>query len=173
MLTPRINPPNAWSARPLAAFALGALAIVGGTIAVAFYISHQLNTPQAISALRQSCAGQAERVFRAQGWRLGGRQPDGRFAGYRARYNPRLGKCFVVIGVLTRDPRDHETRFSSTVADAFEQRTYAEYFSSRTRGLAPYVTCKLTVPHEKPVFCHSAREWHRLIAPYVGPTGSE
>jgi hypothetical protein len=147
-------------------FGVAALAVVAVAGSV-YYLDPELSGPAFRATLQQRCTKQAERVFTGQGWRLGGRQPDGRFAGYRASYNPRLGKCFVRIGVLTIDPRDHETRFSSTLSEAFERATYAEYFESRTRGLAPYVTCKLTPPGEKPVFCHSTKEWNRLIAPYV------
>lgn len=152
-----------------AAFAFGAAALIGLAIAGGiFYLDRELSSPELRAALRQGCAGRAERIFTAEGWRLGGRQPDGRFATYRDYYNGRSGKCFVLIGVMTMDPRDREARISSTLGDAFEQVAYAEYFESRTRGLAPFVTCKLTVPGEKTVFCHSAKEWHRLIAPYVG-----
>jgi len=156
-----------------AAWVFGAAALIGLAVAGAlFYLDRALSDPELRAAVRQGCAARAERVFESEGWRPGGRQPDGRFATYQDYYNPRLGKCFVLIGVLTMDPRDREMRISSTLSDAFEQATYAEYFESRTTGLSPYITCRLAPPDEKPVFCHSAKEWHRLIAPYVGATGA-
>ena len=160
-LNPKMDRFAAWA---FGAAALTGLAVAGGI----YYLDRALSNPELRAALQQGCARRAEQVFMAEGWGPGGRQPDGRFARYRDYYNPHSGKCFVLIGVLTMDPRDHETRFSSTLSDAFEQATYAEYFESRTNGLSPYVTCKLTPPGEKTVFCHSAKEYRRLIAPYVG-----
>jgi hypothetical protein len=72
------------------------------------------------------------------------------------------------VAYTTNDPRDKETRKHYTVGDAFEQAIYAEYFETALPGFRTAVLqCDLTVPKERPVLCHSAEEWSRLVKPYI------
>ena len=64
-------------------FGLAAFALVAVASSV-IYLAPELSGPGFRAKLQQNCARQAKRMFTGQGWRLSGRQPDGRVASYRA-----------------------------------------------------------------------------------------
>jgi hypothetical protein len=137
------------------------LAVITGTL----YVWNQFSRPALIAARQEkSCNKQANRVFTTA------RSPlDGSVGRYRYHFNERLGRCLMLVAYTVHDPRDHETRKHFTVGDAFQQvATYAEYFETALPGFRTAVLqCSLTVPKEKPVLCHSAQEWNRLVKPYM------
>jgi hypothetical protein len=140
------------------------LAVIGGI----FYFDHEFSRPEFITALQERCAKQAKRVFIAEGWPLDGSVVNYSVAHYTSHFNARLGRCLMLVAYTTNDPRDKETRKHYTVGDAFEQAIYAEYFETALPGLSTAVLqCGLTMPKEKPVRCHSAKEWNRLVKPYI------
>lgn len=152
-----------------AVFAFSAAAIIGvAAIGGISYLDHESIRLEFIAALQGRCAKQAQRVFAAEGWPLDGSAVNDSVANYTSHYNARLGRCLMLVAATTIDTRDKATRKHYTLGDAFEQAIYAEYFESALPGFFPLVlTCKLTVPNEKPVFCHSAAEWNRLVRPYI------
>jgi len=138
-----------------------AVAAIGGAVA----LEEESNSP---AALQKRCADQAKRVFTAEGWPLDGRVVNYSVAHYTSQFNARLGRCLMLVAYTTNDPRDRNTRKSYTVSDAFEQATFAEYFESGLPGFSTAVLqCNLTLPKEKHVLCHSAKEWRRLVRPYI------
>jgi hypothetical protein len=140
------------------------LAVIGGT----FYLDHEFSRPEFIAALQAPCAKQAKRVFTAAGWPLDGSVLNDSVGHYTSHFNARLGRCLMLVAYTTNDPRDKETRKHYWVGDAFKRATYAEYFETALPGFSTAVLqCALTVPKEKPVLCHSAKEWNRLVKPYI------
>ena len=148
-------------------FAFIAVAIIGVAVAGGgFYL--ELNRPKFIAFLRERCAKEAKRVFTAAGWPLDGSVVNNSVGHYASHFNERLGRCLVLVASTTNDPRDKETRKHYWVGDAFKRATYAEYFETALHGFPTSVLqCTLTMPEENRVFCHSAKEWNRLVKPYI------
>lgn len=152
-------------------FAVAAFsAVVMIWVAVADRMSYELSRPEPVAALQQRCSKQAKRVFTAEGWPLDGGAVNYSVAHYTSHFNMQLGRCLILVAYTTNDPRDNETRKSYTVGDAFEQGTYAEYFENALPGFSTAVIqCDVKMPKEEPVLCHSAKEWNRLVKPYIEP----
>ncbi|HWY16170.1 MAG TPA: hypothetical protein VNX86_13615 [Rhizomicrobium sp.] len=152
----------------IAVFAFVAVVIVAVAVAADFYVDHELNSPEFILAQQKRCAKQTERVVAGSGWKQSNSPVNGTVASYTDHYNARLGRCLILFKYIVNDMATKDTRKSFTLVDAFRQATYAEYFEADLPGFNPLVsTCRLTIPSEKPVVCHSREEWNRLIKPYI------
>src|ERR1700722_3294509 len=147
--------------RRIALITLGAGFLIGlATVAGVLYLEHELSSPGFMAFLQRGCAKEAKRVFLHAGWPPDG-VVNGSVAHYSSHYNAHVGRCLMLVAITTNDPRDKETRKSYTVGDAYEQVTYAQYFETALPGFATSVLrCDLTVPKEKPVLCHTAKEWN-------------
>jgi hypothetical protein len=149
----------------LSAAAIITIAIAGGVL----YLNYERSRPEFRAALHERCTKRAERDLTAVGWRLDGGLTNGKSVKYKTHYNDRLDECFLLTAVTTVDTETDGIRKEYELGNLSEQASYAEYFESRTPDLAPFIQCKLDVPNEKPVFCHSAKEWDRLVKPYIEP----
>jgi len=111
--------------------------------------------------LQQKCARQARHEFSA--W---DKQP---MASVTNHYNSKLGKCFVVIEVTdTTTPGTAVT--NKFLADAFEEKSYAEYqwHSDKVKKYweVPPLVCNVTLPSGEVRVCHSSGEFDDLIKVY-------
>jgi hypothetical protein len=150
----------------LAVAAFSAVAMT--SVAVADRMSYEMNRPGIVAASQQRCSKQAKRVFTAAGWPLDGSVVNDSVGQYTSHFNARLGRCLMLVAYTTNDPRDKETRKHYWVGDAFKRSKYAEYFETALPGFSTAVLqCELTIPNENPVLCHSAKEWNRLVKPYI------
>ena len=119
--------------------------------------------------LQEKCAGQAEKVFRALGYKA--IQQNGNTDIYQSHYSKKLGKCFMAIestNVTTTPGTTFTNRF---LLDAFEQREYAEYMwisrKDRKDWDVPPTTCKLIPSSASEQFCKSDDEYKTFVANYV------
>lgn len=130
--------------------------------------SQLLNKPKIEDLqLQEKCALQAEKVFRALGYK--GIQQNGDTDTYQTHYNQKLGKCFMAIESLNMTTASGTTtRF---LLDAFEQRGYAEYVwmprGDKKYWEVPPMVCKLIPTQVSEQACKSGEEYKMFVSHYM------
>jgi len=89
--------------------------------------------------------------------------------GYTNHYNQRLNKCFVKLNSLKGEGKGLATY--KQVQDAFEGKSYAEYFSANIKGepvwsVKPTV-CLVTMQSGEEKYCESDKEFEELVRVYM------
>ena len=113
--------------------------------------------------LQEKCARQAKAVFESQGWKKND------LAGYTNHYNMKANKCFMEV--TNQDIKQSRTSTFRTVSDAFEGKTYAEYFWQSDKDkkyweVAPFL-CRVTPLGGKQGYCKTTDEFDELIKQFM------
>jgi hypothetical protein len=112
--------------------------------------------------LQAKCARQAATAFTTSGLK-------GPFAGYVNHYSEKLDKCFVVMNETDSRSTPGSVFISKTLSDAFEGKTYGEFFLQRQVGTGKrqWIQCYVIQPSgdEKP--CESQGQFDRLAEMYM------
>jgi outer membrane murein-binding lipoprotein Lpp len=89
--------------------------------------------------------------------------------GYTNHYNQKLNSCFVRLNSLKAAGKDLATYTS--VQDAFEGKSYAEYFSANIKGEPPWSVkpsvCMVTMASGEDKDCESKKEFEELVKVYM------
>lgn len=109
--------------------------------------------------LQEKCALQAEKVFRAAGWKADGHK-------YQSHFNQKLNKCFMTMEFASTSP----WFVSNYLLDAYEQKKYGELLWTDREGV---VFCSLAPSEEKRQKCKSQevgpsrKEYQAFVARYM------
>lgn len=106
-------------------------------------------------ALQDKCAKQAQAVFKQIG---GEKEPN---ANYMNHYSKKLDKCFVEI--FRADLSKPPFTLNVQVRDAFEGRTYGEFFEE---GFKPGI-CQAELPSGERQICRSQLGFDELVKVYM------
>jgi hypothetical protein len=111
--------------------------------------------------LQQKCAAQARAVFKGDG---GAKVLGGDFVNH---YHPKANKCFMSISSVGSKPPSA----SRTLVDAFEGKTYADYYWINVEGkrfdeVKP-TACSVTRLNGEVVRCHSIEEYEMLVKEFL------
>lgn len=126
-------------------------------------LAAKLETLSRTSSLdaQAKCAEQAEKNFANAGFDPGGIQD------YTNHYNAKMNKCFVLMSSTRAEP----PRQFKTLTDAFEGKSYGDYFWINKDGkqyyeVKPFV-CKVVLPNGEDRVCGSQQEFETLIKAYM------
>jgi hypothetical protein len=113
--------------------------------------------------MQATCAQQARIAFNESGL------DKDAMKGYTNHYNQKLNKCFVKLNSLKAAGKGLATY--KAVQDAFEGKSYAEYFSANIKGepvwrVKPTV-CLVTMQSGEEKYCESDKEFEELIKVYM------
>jgi hypothetical protein len=114
--------------------------------------------------LQEKCALQAEKVFRAMGYKL---EADS----LQSHYHPAKGRCFMLMSTFPKSNPDGSVITFKYLLDAYEQKSFAEY-GWRARNDKPYsevrpFMCKLIRSVGNEVACTSTEEFEQFVATYM------
>jgi hypothetical protein len=152
--------------RHVAAVALVAAACVASSPAL----------PQVSPASQETCAGQAETVFRERGYSKGITRPKGDDSGnndvianFESHYNKALDKCFILLEIFGIGLSNAGFHIRSLL-DAYDGRSYAEFAWGPTESkkyweVRPY--CRLMASPSDESSCNSEAEFNAFIARYM------
>jgi hypothetical protein len=130
-------------------------------------VSQHLNATGQLD-LTERCAAQAERTFLALGYRRDGTstEPNQGLEGVTLEnhYNDRLKKCFMLITQATYKTQFSEQRY---LLDAFESRTYGDYFFTHLKTGGPSLYCRVSPLGEAERSCGSEGEFNTFVAQYM------
>ena len=115
--------------------------------------------------LQGKCANQAREEFKLYGWNAH------EMAGVSNHYNPKLGKCLMLIEDMDAKTVRGQVTTSKTLSDAFEGKVYASYIWSTQKDKkyweVPPLECKVTPLSGEEQTCHSDAEFDALIKQYM------
>lgn len=109
--------------------------------------------------LQEKCALQAEKVFRAAGWKADGQQ-------YQSHFNSKLNKCFMTMEITATSP----LTISRFLLDAYEQKEYGSFSWAAHKGV---ISCAITPPEEMRQICKSQeygpswKEYQAFVTRYM------
>ena len=114
--------------------------------------------------LQEKCALQADKVFRAMGYKL---EADS----LQSHFHPAKGRCFMLMATFPKSNPDGSFVTFKYMLDAYEQKSYAEY-GWRSRNDKPYsevrpFMCKLIRSVGNEVACTSNDEFEQFVATFM------
>jgi hypothetical protein len=142
----------------------------------ASYVAGSQVLAQVSLDLRESCARQAEIVFRDRGYSKGVTRPkednSGRYdviANFESHYNTELNRCFMLLEIFGVGASNAGFQIRS-LFDAYEGRTYAEFAwgpaeDKKYFEVRPY--CRLMSSRDDQSNCRSEAEFNAFITRYM------